>query len=198
MAGGGDSFRFGHAAVQPGSCQDPQPISSTPSQPECLGRLLVRKSCEIAEFHQTRRLRIVLFQLRERGIQCQKFNTLAWRCQQLVDQFDAMPIAAMLDRFLPPRSFHQDLPHRAGRSRKKVGAALPLPGWPGVDKAQIRFVHQPRSLNRLTGRFLRHLLGRQTAQLLVDQRQQLIGSEEVALSIRARILVTSFIGTRGL
>jgi hypothetical protein len=55
-------------------------------------------------------------------------------------------------------------------------------------------VDQGRRLERLAGLLLGQLLGRQLAQLVVDQRQQLRGSVGSPCSIAARMRVTSFIG----
>ncbi len=50
-------------------------------------------------------------------------------------------------------------------------------------------------LERLARRLLRHPLGGQLAQFIVDQRQKLLGRLRVALLDGFRMWVTSFIGT---
>jgi hypothetical protein len=48
-----------------------------------------------------------------------------------------------------------------------------------VHQADVGFVDQGRSLERLAGLFLRQLLRRQLAQFVVDQRQELLGRVRV-------------------
>ena len=50
-----------------------------------------------------------------------------------------------------------------------------------VDQPEVRLVDQGRGLERLAGLLLRQLLGGQLAQLVVDQRQELLGRLRVAL-----------------
>ena len=51
----------------------------------------------------------------------------------------------------------------------------------GIDQPQVRLVDQGRGLERLAGLLLGQPLGGQLAQLVVDQRQQLLGGLGVAL-----------------
>ena len=50
-----------------------------------------------------------------------------------------------------------------------------------TDQAQVRFVNQGRRLERLSRFLLRQLLRRQPSQLVVDQRQKLLGGVGLAL-----------------
>ena len=50
-----------------------------------------------------------------------------------------------------------------------------------VHQPQVRLVDEGRGLERLAGLLLRQALGRQLAQLVVDERQQLLGGVWVAL-----------------
>jgi hypothetical protein len=62
-----------------------------------------------------------------------------------------------------------------------VAAAVPVLGLLRVHEPQVRFVDQGRRLERLTGGLARQLLGSESAQLLIDQREQLAGGVGVAL-----------------
>ncbi len=48
------------------------------------------------------------------------------------------------------------------------------------DQPEIRLVNQRRRLQRLTRRLVRQFRGRQLAQLVVHQRQQLLGRRRIA------------------
>jgi hypothetical protein len=50
-----------------------------------------------------------------------------------------------------------------------------------LHQPQVGFMHERRGLQSLSWPFLSQLLGRQPAQLVVNQRQQLLGSVWVAL-----------------
>ena len=50
-----------------------------------------------------------------------------------------------------------------------------------VHQPEIRLVDQSRRLERLAGLLLNHLFGRQFAQLVIDQRQQLLSGLRIAL-----------------
>ena len=54
--------------------------------------------------------------------------------------------------------------------------------WPrlAADQPQVRLVDQGGGLQRLAGLLLGQLLGRQLAQLVVDQRQELLGGVRIA------------------
>ena len=51
----------------------------------------------------------------------------------------------------------------------------------GVHEPQVGFVDQGRRLERLAGAFVCHLMGRESLQLVVHQRQQFVGGVRVAL-----------------
>ena len=57
-----------------------------------------------------------------------------------------------------------------------------------IDQAQIRLVHQSGRNQRLSGALARHPRVRQAAELLVDQRQQLVRSAPIAFRKRVEQL----------
>ena len=60
-------------------------------------------------------------------------------------------------------------------------APVPIPRLIAADEPDVRLVDQGRGLERLAGFLLGQPLGRQLAQLLVDQRQESVGRPGVAL-----------------
>ena len=60
-------------------------------------------------------------------------------------------------------------------------AVVPVWFLAGADQPQVGFVNQGGGFERLSRLFLGQLLRRQLAQLVVDQRQELLGGVRVAL-----------------
>ena len=74
----------------------------------------------------------------------------------------------------------EDATHRFGGGPEEVRAVLPrLAGR--VHQLQPCFMDEGRRLEGVAGRFASHLLRRQSAQFVVEQRQQLIGGLGVTL-----------------
>src|SRR5439155_3487169 len=76
--------------------------------------------------------------------------------------------------------FDEDPPHGLGGGGEEVPAAVPVWGLLDIDQADVGFVDQGGGLQRLAWPFVRHLFGRQLAQLVVDQRQELLRGVRVA------------------
>ena len=72
-------------------------------------------------------------------------------------------------------------PHGFGGGGEEVSAAVPAFGALLIDKPHVSLVHQGGGLQRVVGRLVRHPGGGEFAQLVVDQRQQLLGRRRVAL-----------------
>ena len=96
------------------------------------------------------------------------------------DQIDLLLATTALDSLFSARILHQYPPHRLRRSRKEVPPAVPLLNLLHIHQPQVRLVHQRRGLQRLARLLVGQLGGGQFAQLLVDQRQQLLRSGWVA------------------
>ena len=77
--------------------------------------------------------------------------------------------------------FDQNPPHGLSGSCKEVPPAVPVLGLLNVHQPQVSLMDKGRRLERLAGLLLRHLLCRQFAQLVVDQRQELLGGVGVTL-----------------
>ena len=74
---------------------------------------------------------------------------------------------------LGARGIHQNAPHEARGHREEVHAILPL-DLLDFDQPEIRLVDERRGLKRMPDAFVAHVAPRDTAQFLMDERQQLI------------------------
>src|SRR5262249_28798499 len=68
-----------------------------------------------------------------------------------------------------------------GGGGEEVAAAVPVPGRLRVHEPEVGLVHQGGGLERLAGLLPGQAMGRQLAQLLIDQRQELLRRVRVAL-----------------
>ena len=100
---------------------------------------------------------------------------------QTVVQFDSLQISAPLLAQFPARVFDENPAHRFGGSGKKMSPAFPPQGLIRVDKPNIRLMHQSRRLQRMIRTLVGHPCGRQTSQLRVHQRKQLLGRIRIAV-----------------
>ena len=75
----------------------------------------------------------------------------------------------------------EDSSHRLGRGRKEVPTPVPLPDLGNFDKPQIGFMDQGRRVESLSGPLLSHSLRGELAQFVIDQRQQFLGRDLIAL-----------------
>jgi hypothetical protein len=61
-----------------------------------------------------------------------------------------------------------------------MGPTIPVLGRFRINQAQVRFVDQGRGFQGLSRLLMRHLLGGQLSQLIVDKRQKQLGGMRVA------------------
>ena len=99
------------------------------------------------------------------------------------DPVDILPgqVAAALERLFAASALDEDAAHGLGGSSEEVAAAVPVLGLVLIDEAEIGLVDESGGLQRLPWRFLGQPLGSQLAQLIVYQRQELLGSARIAL-----------------
>jgi len=76
--------------------------------------------------------------------------------------------------------FHENPSHRFGGRGEEVATAVPMLRGFDIHQPQVSFVDQGCSLQGLPRSFLGQLLGREFAQFVVDQRQELLGGVRVA------------------
>src|SRR5262249_41315679 len=75
----------------------------------------------------------------------------------------------------------EDAAHGLGGGREEVTAAVPVLGLFDVHQPQVRLVDQGGGLEGLARLLLGQPLGREPAQFVVDQRQELRGGGRIAL-----------------
>ena len=180
--------------VEPGPGVGPVPVGRRRGDAEGRGRLVDRQAGEVAELDQL-------------GLACG--SSLGQPVQGLVEGQQvvvrssaasssgvrgrpALPIAARASARPLARALSTRMRRMASAAAaKKWPRLFQCRAWPAPDQPQVGLVDQGRRLQRLAGLLLGHPRGRQLAQLVVDQRQELLGGVRVALLVQARIRVTS-------
>jgi hypothetical protein len=123
------------------------------------------------------RRNVKLFQLLESTL---TNSAWLWGGDLDVIEFVAIPSAPVPCSRLPPRLIDQQSAHRLRSRSEEVSPAVPMVVGLAIDEADIDFMNKSRGLKRLAGSFLSHLLRRQSPQLVIDQRQQILGGVWVA------------------
>lgn len=100
---------------------------------------------------------------------------------QVLIKIGAAQTSAVLYPALAAGLFYENPPHRFSRCGEEMAPAVPALGLVHINQPNVGFVNQGGSLQRLSRLLLRHPLRRQLAQLIIDQRQQLLGGTRVAL-----------------
>src|SRR5262249_30679086 len=77
-------------------------------------------------------------------------------------------------------SVHQNPAHRLGGGGKKVPTAVPTVSVVGIDQPDVRFMNQSGGLQCLARLLLRQPSGGEFAQLVIYQRQELLGGSRIA------------------
>jgi hypothetical protein len=90
-------------------------------------------------------------------------------------------VTTVADPLLSAGLLDEDPPHGFGSGGEEVAPAIPVLGRLPIHQAKIGLVDQRRGLERLAGFLTGHLGGRQAAQRVVDQREELLGGLRVAL-----------------
>src|SRR5262249_39002103 len=174
----GDSV-FMELAEQPGPGISPTALGRCARDPEHLGGLFQADNREEAELDDLSLLGVQSFQSFQGLIECQEVNRIVLRGLGQVGQVDALQPAAPFLGVVAAGAFYQDTPHRLGRCREEMPSAVPRLRL--VHEPNVGFMHERRRLKGLPRLLLRQLLGRQLPQVVVDQRQQLLGGVWVAL-----------------
>src|SRR5262249_62420836 len=104
----------------------------------------------------------------------QDLLVVGWGRPLRVKQARAREPAAMPHAPLSASPFDEDAPHGLGGGGEEVTAAIPGLRGVGTDKPQIRFMDERGRLKCLPWLLLGQLLSGQLAQLVIDQRQQLL------------------------
>ena len=88
--------------------------------------------------------------------------------------------AAVLLAALSAGVLDQDAPHRLGRGGEEMAPTVPLPVVGRPDEPYVSLVNQGGGLKRLPGSLLGQSMCGQLAELVVDERQELVGRPCVA------------------
>jgi hypothetical protein len=88
-----------------------------------------------------------------------------------------LPSAAVPFRRLAAGGVDKDATHGLGRGGEEVAATIELLI---ADQPHVGFVNKSRGIERLTGHFGRHPHSRELPQLVIDERQEVLGCAAVA------------------
>jgi hypothetical protein len=185
--------RCGHACdggactlgIKPGACIGPTPPHRRFRKSQDLGNLGVFHAGEIAQLHNLRfglGFRREFFERimnrQDRGI------TILCRDRHVL-QVHPFQSAAMPQPRLLPGTIDQNAPHGLGCSAKEVSATPPS-GLLSRAHAQPGLMNQRRGLQGLTRGFPGHLYRRESAQFVVNQREELCAGFRTVTSGFAR------------
>ena len=147
---------------------------------QMLGRLFQRTAGEESQFDNAGLIRMLDFEIPQRIVKRQQVELLVSHGSNNFGQSQPSQSSAPLLRCAPAGAVHQNAPHGLGGGSEEMPAAIPLPGSVRVDESEIRLVHERRGLERLARLLTSQILGRQPAELVVDQGQQLTGGARIA------------------
>jgi hypothetical protein len=164
-----------HGQAEPALGVRPVIIGRRGGDADRLGRLLDRKSGKKAEPDDVGLAAILGLQRREGLVQGDQVDTGPLDGGLNRVEVNALAIPTGLRAGLPASVLDQDAAHGLGRCGEKVPTAIPTLGRIPLDEPQVGFVDQGRGLERLTRLLLRQPLGRELAQLVINQGQQLLG-----------------------
>jgi Tfp pilus assembly protein PilN len=158
---------------EPGAGKSPGAVGGAPGDAQKIGCLLLGQAGEETQLDQFGSLGIVLREVGQGLIECeeivrgQRFGEL-----DLLD-VNALPSATAFLSVLATRVFDEDTPHGLGGGGEEMLLTFPFPVW-GVHQPQPGFVDQGSGLQSLSRGFVGKLVSRQSAQFVVQQRQQLL------------------------
>src|SRR5262245_14457475 len=172
-------FAFFELTVQPDAPVCPVPLRRPERQTERVCRLLHAQTGEESQLDEFCNERVADLEFPQGVIQPQKLITReSLRRHKFVegnrlpsDGVTTIPLASL---------FNQDPPHRLGGG-EEVPPALPRIWFTDVHKSEVGLMDQGSGLEGLAGLLLGQLLSSQFAQLIIDQRQELVGRLRVTL-----------------
>jgi hypothetical protein len=157
------------------------PVRGARGDAQDFGRLVPRQAREVAQLDQAGLQRVAPGELGEGRVQGQERLVRLGCGREVRVQLLTLPAAAVFEPPLAPGVLDQDTPHRFGGGGEEVFPGVPVLRVVHAGQAQVGFVDQRRGVEGLARLLLRQLLGGQPAQLVVDQRQELLGGVGVAL-----------------
>ena len=160
--------------AQPGSRERPFRFHRRGGQIQCGGCFLDRQAGEVAQHDDLCFTAVETLQLIERAVDRQHVVRIGARCGRLPRHIHAMLFAAVFQPMTVPRTLDEDAAHRDGRGGEEVPAAVPAAPCTGIHP-QVCLVHERGGLERQRVQLPPQAGASQTAQLLVDLRQELCG-----------------------
>src|SRR5262245_17864239 len=134
-----------------------------------------------AQPNQVGGCRIDQGQLLQRFMEGQQLVVRHRRGEARFRHLHALLQTAALGRLTAAGLVNQDAAHRFGGGGEEVAPAVPVPDLVRAHEPEVGFVDQGGGLQRLPRLLLGQLLGSELPQLVVDQRQQLLGGVRVAM-----------------
>lgn len=149
---------------------------------DCLGSVLDGQTGKIVELNQSSGLWILGGQTGQGFIDVEQLLSRRGETDINGVEWDTSTPAAALVGLLASGLIHEDAAHGFGRGGEEMAAAVPLLLLLVVaHEPQISFVNQGGSLECLPGRLPGQPMRRQLPQLLIDERQKLLGGLRIAL-----------------
>ena len=168
--------------IQPGTGVGPMAIGGANGNAQGGGGLLDAQTGKPTQPHDFGDLRLLLGQPLQRLIDGQDLLRILVAFRQIkMIHVEPLPSAAVFAAFLAPCFVDENAPHGLGGSKEEMAPAIPRLFGIVADETQIGFVDQGGGVEGLSRFFVGEFLGGEFAQLVVDQRQQLIGGVQIAL-----------------
>ena len=166
---------------QPGAGESPKPSRRSERDSKLLCCLFVRETDKETKLHQISRPRIDDCEAIQCSIQREQF--IVRHGQWNIDGFHINPFEfpAMFEPLLSACRLDENPPHGLRRRAEEMRAIFKPRLFLGFKQSQPRFMNEGRGLQRMAGRFPGHFVRGETAQFVIDKRQQLVGGCQISL-----------------
>ena len=168
------------AFEEPGLGVAPLSLDRAFRQIQDLRNLRFSETGEETEFHDFRLLSGEPLKLFERFIELQNNFVFGRGGDFNLIQRDLLGILAVPHTEPPPGAVYEDMSHGFGSGAEEMPAVLPSLMLI-ADQPQISLMHQSGGLQSLSGRQEGHFVGSESAQFLIDQREQFVSGFAVAV-----------------
>ena len=139
-----------------------------------LTSLLDRNAAESVQLYKFRGNRIFHCKAGQGFIERQQLIRISLTRVGLIDQWDALLIAAALVASFAAGTVNQYVPHCKRCRREEVCPTLPVSLRIVANQAEIGFMDERRGLQGLSGLFLIEVTRSKSTQFLINERQQLL------------------------
>ena len=132
------------------------------------------KAGEVAKLYEVGGFRVFECQTIQGFVEREQFICGRWRRRSIVVQLNASAFAPMFFATLMTGLVDQNVPHGLGRDGEEMALVVVLPVV-AADHSHVGFVNESSGVQGLSRGFTSELLSCQSAQLIVDERQQFPG-----------------------